>query len=192
MKVGYVALLVDSFTPRNAPQNQCGIGSVVVSEVNERPHDAYAGLIYLMSKSYVDPNKVGLLGWSHGGSAAMSSMDVSKFHGSLNFKIAVTFYPGCGLYNAFGGVSTSMWKPYAPFVVLIGSADTVISPTNCQIRLSRAQTLGASGTSLGIFPNAHHSFDLARSVTTTFTQDDVNAKTAFDPLAMQIFAAFLH
>lgn len=192
VKAGYVALLVDSFTPRNAPQDQCGNGNTGVSEVNDRPHDAYAGLKYLASKSYVYADKIGLLGWSHGGSAAMSSLDVSKFNASLNFKAAVAFYPGCGLYNAFGGVSTSTWKPYAPFVILIGSADTTVSPSFCQTRVSRAKALGASGTSITIFTNAHHSFDMARSVTATFTQDDVNAKTAADAQAMQFFAAALH
>ena len=191
VRAGYVALLVDSFTPRSAPQDQCGNGNTGVSEVNDRPFDAYAGLKFLASKSYVTVAKIGLLGWSHGGSAGLATMDVTKFNTSANFKAAVEFYPGCGLYNAFGGVSQSTWKPYAPSVILIGSADTVVNPSYCQTRVSRAQSLGATGISITLFNNAHHSFDMARQVSSTYTQDDVNAKTAADAQAIQFFAAQL-
>jgi dienelactone hydrolase len=82
VKAGYAVLLVDSFTPRNAPQDQCGNGNTGVSEVNDRPYDAYAGLKYLASKSYVSADKIGLPGWSHGGSSTMASMDVTRFNTS--------------------------------------------------------------------------------------------------------------
>ena len=190
VRAGYVALLVDSFTPRSAAQNECG-GTISVSEVNDRPYDAYAGLKYLVSKSYVSATKIGLLGWSHGGSAGMAAMDATRFNASASFKAAVEFYPGCGLYNAFGGLSQSTWKPYAPSIILIGSADTVVSPSYCQTRVSRAQMLGATSVSITLFNNAHHSFDMARQVSSSFTQDDVNAKTAADAQAMQFFAASL-
>ena len=191
VRAGYVALLVDSFTPRGAAQNQCGNGSTGVSEVNDRPYDAYAGLNYLASKRFVAADRIGLLGWSHGGSSALATTDVSKFNASANFKAAVEFYPGCGLWGAFGGVSRSTWQPYAPSLILIGSADTVVNPAYCQTRVSTAQTLGTTGLSLTIFEDAHHSFDQARQVNSTYTQADVNAKTAADPQAMQFFAAQL-
>ena len=188
VRAGYVALLVDSFTPRIAPQNECGSGTPAVSEVTARPYDAYAGLRFLASQPYVYTAKIGLLGWSQGASATMATMDVTKFNATYNFKAAVAFYPGCGLYNAFGGLNTSTWKPYAPFIILIGSADTVVRPSYCQTRVSRAQKLGASWASMTLFPNAHHSFDLATTVTATYTQDDVNAKKAGDAQTMQLFA----
>jgi dienelactone hydrolase len=191
VKVGYVALLVDSFTPRRAAQNQCGNGNTGVSEVNDRPYDAYAGLKYLASKSYVAADQIGLLGWSHGGSSALATLDVSKFIASASFKAAVEFYPGCGLYNAFGGVTQSTWQPYAPSIILQGSADTVVNSSFCQTRVSRAQMLGAAVVNITVFPNAHHSFDMARQVSGSFTQDDVNAKIAADAQTMQFFAAQL-
>jgi dienelactone hydrolase len=187
----YVALLVDSFTTRNAAQNQCGNGSGGVSEVDDRPYDAYAGLDYLASQSFVDAASIGLLGWSHGGSATLATMDVTQFDALSNFKAAAAFYPGCGLYGAFGGVNNSTWEPYAPFIVLHGSADTVVSPAYCQTRVDTAQSLGATDTSITIFQNAQHSFDMARSVSNGFTQDDVNAKTAADAQVIQFFATHL-
>ena len=188
---GYVALLVDSFTPRGAAQNECGLGTASVSVVHARPVDAYAALQFLASKSFVSANRVGLLGWSHGGSSTMAALDVTKANASYRFKAAVAFYPGCGMQNAFGGISRSTWKPYTPFVILHGSADTVASPSTCQTRVSRAQSLGALNVSITIFNNAQHKFDQANTLGNGFIQADVDAKRAADPQAMQVFATYL-
>jgi len=190
VKAGYVALLVDSFTPRKAP-NQCGNGSVGVSEVNDRPHDAYAGLRYLRSISYVSANRIGLMGWSHGGSATMATMDETYFDAFSSFKAAVEFYPGCGMWGAFGGVNNSTWKPYAPLLLLIASADKVVKPSYCRTRVSTAQSLGAANLSLTAFTGAQHSFDMARSLGNGWVQADLDAKAAADTQALQFFATWL-
>ena len=188
---GYVALLVDSFTPRNATQNQCGNGTIGVSEVNDRPYDAYAGLNYLASQAFVVTNKIGLLGWSHGGSSTMAAMDTSKFIKGSSFKAAVAFYPGCGMSNAFGGIKRSTWRPYAPLIILHGSADTVANPTTCITRVTLAQKLGATNLSINIFENAQHRFDGARQIINGFTQYDVDARVAADAQVMHYFSTYL-
>src|SRR5690349_11695852 len=70
--LGYVAVLVDSFGPRGYP---AGFGRHsynerpdAVNEVTVRPLDAYGALAYLRGRSDVDPDRVGLQGWSNGGS----------------------------------------------------------------------------------------------------------------------------
>ena len=191
VNAGYVALLVDSFTPRNAAQNQCGSGTAGVSEVNDRPYDAYAGLNYLASQAFVASNKIGLLGWSHGGSSAMAAMDATKLVKSSIFKAAAAFYPGCGMDNAFGGIKRSTWKPYAPLLILHGSADTVANPATCVTRVTLAQKLGATGLSINIFESAQHRFDGARQVANGFTQYDVDAKIAADAQVMYFFGVHL-
>ncbi len=191
VNAGYVALLVDSFTPRNALQNQCGNGTIGVSEVNDRPYDAYAGLKYLASQAFVASNKIGLLGWSHGGSSVMVTMDATKFMRGSSFKAAIAFYPGCGLSNAFGGIRQSAWKPYAPFLILHGSADTVASPAACTTRVTLAQQLGATSLAINIFENAQHRFDGARQVANGFTQYDVDAKLTADEQVMHFFGTNL-
>lgn len=191
VNAGYAALVVDSFTPRKAAQNECGNGSTGVSEVNDRPYDAAAGLKFLAARSDISASRIGLLGWSHGGSATMVSMDVTKYGTSNNFKAAVAFYPGCGLYDALGGVKNSTWKPYAPFALLIGSVDTVVSVDYCKARISKAQTLGSTNTIIAIYTNAKHSFDGATQITSTFTQADVDAKKAADSKVMDFWASYL-
>jgi dienelactone hydrolase len=184
---GYVALLVDSFTPRQAPQNQCELPRAVVSEIKDRPLDAYAGLKFLASEPYVDASKVALLGWSQGGSSVMAAMHVGRADPVYRFKAAAAFYPGCGLRNAFGGVSQSTWRPYAAFMIFHGSADAVVRAGICRARVTRAQLLGATFTRIIIYRDAQHSFDAARTATAPFAEADVAAKIAADARIMQFF-----
>jgi dienelactone hydrolase len=192
VKAGYAALLVDSFTPRNIPQEQCDRNGAGLSVVNIRASDAYAGLNYLASQAFVDPDKIGLLGWSHGGSGSMAAMDITKFRTLHNFKAAVAFYPGCGLNNLFGGLTDSTWKPYTSLIIFFGTADKVVSLADCKNRVRTAKALGATDLGIIVFPNAQHSFDVARKVDDHFTQYDVNAKTMADATAMLFFDKRLH
>src|SRR5215468_6298603 len=76
--LGYVAVLVDSFGPRGYPG---GFGRHTynerpdpVNEVTVRPLDAYGALAYLRSRPDVAPDRIGLQGWSNGGSATLAAM----------------------------------------------------------------------------------------------------------------------
>jgi dienelactone hydrolase len=63
-KWGYVALIVDSFSPRGV-NRVCG-QSYRVPDL-ERAGDAYGAAIYLKQLPYVDSDNIGLMGFSHGG-----------------------------------------------------------------------------------------------------------------------------
>ena len=77
---GYLALLVDGFGPRGYPQGfPRGSYDFRPGEINEvtiRPLDAYGALAYLRSRPDVVMDRVGLLGWSNGGSATMAAMSI--------------------------------------------------------------------------------------------------------------------
>lgn len=186
---GYVALLVDSFGPRGTPQNQCGNGPVGVSEVSDRPHDANAARAFLASRTgEVDGQRIALLGWSHGGSSTFSALS-NTMATAGGFRAGFAFYPGCGLYNAFGGISTSTYVPYAPLLILHGGADPLYQSGYCPTRIQRAIELGA-GTASGnpiemiVYSGAQHSFDNARKVDGEYTIYDVNAKSSADAEVM--------
>lgn len=198
-KAGYAALLIDSFGPRGVPQNQCGNGPVGVSEVSDRPNDAYAGLAFLASRPLdFDAHRVAVMGWSHGGSSALSTLSsTSGTRLEGRFRGAFAFYPGCGLYNAFNGITTSTYVPYAPLLIFHGDADPLYTTGYCQTRLSRAVALGASpanGNPMGMttYRSAKHSFDNARRVGDEFTIYDVNAKIAADAEVMNRLPDLLH
>lgn len=185
---GYVALVVDSFSGRNAPQNQCGNGRDGVSEVTDRPYDAHGAWQFLKTSysGWVDPAKIALLGWSHGASSTISTLSdslVSEL--GKPFQVGFAFYPGCGLYNAFGGISTSTYVPYAPLHILHASKDPLYTSGYCDKRIDNAEKLGSTDMDMVVYLGAQHNFDNARRVDSKWTQADVDAKTAADTFVMQ-------
>src|SRR4051794_22091803 len=109
---GYVAIAVDSFSPRGV-KAVCGRdpSRTGVNEVADRASDAFAALTYLRSLSYVSPQRIAVLGWSNGGSTAPATVGAKapvQPPAAGGFQAAVAFYPGCGLRGAF--------KPYRPTV----------------------------------------------------------------------------
>lgn len=187
---GYVALVVNSFTARGADENQCGNGSAGTSEVNDRPYDSAAAAVFLSQLSTVNPAKIGVMGWSHGGSSVLAALDRLDIPGNELLKVGVSFYPGCGLYNAFGGIAASTWKPAAPTLILHGGADPLYTGGNCAARVTNAKALGAT-VDMTAYVGAQHSFDQAKQVTDKWTQWDVNAKQSADPTARLFLDAYL-
>jgi len=189
---GYIALVVDSFTPRGTAQNQCGNGTAGVSEVSDRPVDAYAARKYLSGLPNVDTRRVAILGWSHGASSVLATLSnthtVTESPNNL-FRGGIAFYPGCGLYNAFGGISGSTYVPYAPLIIMEGTEDDLFKSGFCRARIDNAKRLGAGSVTGNavtgiVYSGAKHSFDNARPGDVNFTAYDLNAKSAGDQETM--------
>ncbi len=89
---GYVVLMVDSFTPRHVT-NMCSPATFRQNVYDERRYDAYAGLAYLQSQSYVDGTHVALMGWSEGGGTVLRTVENLAPHKPPGFVAAVAFYP---------------------------------------------------------------------------------------------------
>tara|TARA_B100000745_G_scaffold269000_1_gene195303 strand:- start:209 stop:943 length:735 start_codon:yes stop_codon:yes gene_type:complete len=180
---GYDVLLINSFSFRGADQNQCGNGDAGVSEVNDRPWDVLAAVNYLPQLAGVDTNNILLMGWSHGGSSVLATIQQNYLPLPANtFKAAVAYYPGCGLYGAFGGISQSQWVPNTPLLILHGDQDSLYTSGYCDQRINRAIQLGANQNNgnpitMEVYVGAQHSFDYAYSVGGKWTQADVDARS---------------
>lgn len=188
-RAGYTALLVDSFTARGDAQNQCGNGTAGTDEVVGRAYDALGGYDALArTTSYkVDPARVAVLGWSQGGSTTLSVLDISSW--PAVFKLGVAFYPACGLHNAYGGISASMYAPYSPLYVLLGTADDFYKSGYCQTRQQRSLDLGSlEFKPIWTHTDAGHSFDYCTKTSSTCTSIDTYAKTRADPRVMEILS----
>jgi len=186
-RAGYTALLVDSFTARGDAQNQCGNGTAGTDEVVGRAYDALGGYDALArTTAYrVDPARVAVVGWSQGGSTTLSVMDISTW--PAVFKLGVAFYPACGLHNAYGGVSASLYAPYSPLHVLFGTADEFYKSGSCQARQQRALAMGSvEFKPMWTHTGAGHSFDYCTKTSSTCTSIDTAAKTRADPRVMEI------
>ena len=161
--LGYVVLAVDSFSKRGissacrgAVRTSRGSGKMTPLE---RVLDAYGGLKFLATLPYVDKNRVGVIGWSHGGSVSLRSLLVAHegFYwprdAQLRFAAGVSFYPTCTSHN------TGTPGYYAPVLVLVGEKDDWATPGVCASLVQRGVRAGDEPLSVHVFPDTYHGFD---------------------------------
>ena len=141
---GYVALAIDSFTPRN--MTDC-TGPTSDDEV-----DAFAALRYLTTRPFVIPDRVAVLGASLGGVAAVGDVESNSWEQMYHakFRAGVAFYPSCT--GDSGMVSV-------PTLILIGAKDDWAWAQACQQMVADAEKKGAP-IKLVVYPDATHDFDV--------------------------------
>jgi len=159
---GYIVLAVDSFTTRNQPR-ECAGGGPVRPQI-ERPLDAYGALRWLQSRIDVIPERVGLMGWSHGGGTVLFAIgpggprqrDVgqAKSPGS-DFRAAIAFYPGWCNEQAQNG---TQWNTTVPLLILTGESDVWTRAAPCEAFVESVRRHGAP-VELQVYPDAYHDFD---------------------------------
>jgi dienelactone hydrolase len=149
---GYVALLVDSFGPRGH-RSICELQKRPILESRERVEDAYAAAQWLNRQSYVAAGRIGLLGWSNGGTGTLYSMRAAS-RIEPGFTAAVAFYPGCRTLSR----AKTPYRAYAPLLVLSGEADDWTPAETCRQLAAIAQKEGAP-VEIVTYPGAHHAFD---------------------------------
>jgi dienelactone hydrolase len=156
---GYLALLPDSFGPRNKGHGfgRFTHGDPDRDDVNERtvrPLDAEGALKYLQSRKDVAPGRIFLQGWSNGASTALNVMYRQASLPSGGFRAAVAFYPGCGPR----ALISQDYKSVSPVTVFLGSDDEEVSPAVCHRVLDSAKN---NGSPIGVvdYAGATHDFD---------------------------------
>jgi len=164
---GYAVLFPDSFNPRGL-RELCSLPAreQPVTQDNRRL-DVLGALDYLRSRPDIASNRIALLGWSHGGSAVLASMNarnpvVAAYLARLRepdefYLTAIAFYPGCyGALRAREGYS-----PAAPVRIFIGQSDDWTSPKPC-VMLGEAMEAMDLPLHVTTYPGTHHGFDAPR------------------------------
>ena len=156
---GYVALLVDSWSPR-------GYGKTCDPKLPDIPNterfaDAVGALRFLQGKPYVDPARIGVIGWSNGGVFALAvingpSLERARRRGVVlpepGFRASVAVYPG-GCYSLVEELVTR------PLLVLLGDADDWTVPGPC-VEMVEAMRRRGADASIVLYPQAYHYFDV--------------------------------
>ena len=154
---GFVVVHVDSFRPRGfnevcvqaQPHSRPGV---------ERARDAYGALAWLQAQPFVDPARIGLMGWSHGGSTTLWTVrDGARARPAglrHDFAAAVAFYPGCAGPLAW----RAGWTTHIPLLVLIGDADDWTPAPPC-VALAESAIARGVPLELVLYAGAHHGFD---------------------------------
>ncbi len=152
-RAGYSALIVDSLTPRYEVE-LCTqrTGSRRVTQSNRRL-DALGAVAYLAERPDVDPKRIGLVGWSNGGSTVLSATNLRHRDVAAALvqpAFAVAFYPGCEVDLKRG------YEAVAPLRMLVGQADDWTAAGPC-----RALAREAAGPRPEIegYAGAYHGFD---------------------------------
>ena len=188
IEAGYIALLVDGFGPRGYaqgfPQHSYESRPAELNEVTVRPLDAYGALEYLRSRPDVIPDRIGLQGWSNGGSAALASMasdapGITAPTAATGFRAALVFYPACGLKGQF---DAKPFRPYAPVLVFHGTADDEVSYKRCVALVEKSQENGGN-VQIKIYQGATHSFD---SPSRKRQKVDANAEATEDAVEQSV------
>jgi len=154
---GYVFLELDSFGPRGVSE-ACTDYLQVAPLI--RAKDAHAAQAYLATLPFVDPVRIAVLGWSHGGITVLEAIANPYLNEPMRpdpFAAAVAFYPYCPLKLA---------KPDAPLLVLIGDADDWTPVNRCTSMELRGDPLPPY--ELMVYPGATHAFDWPAAPETYF------------------------
>ena len=182
---GYAVIIPDSFSTRGFPAGVCVDAAPGRSDVSptRRARDAYAGLAYARTLSFIDGRTVGLLGGSHGGSTTLAAMSAPEIDSEplagdkrAGFSAAVALYPGCtAQLEARRRAARGAYRPTAPLLILIGDHDDWTPAEPCRTLAEASQAAGYA-VRIKIYPGAHHSFDSDRPV--RFVEARVNSNSA--------------
>jgi dienelactone hydrolase len=156
--LGIHVLVLDSLTARGETE-LCTqrIGTRAVTQAQRR-RDALGALKWLSGQSGVDAARLGVLGWSNGGSTVLAATNGRRpevRQAVARASLAVAFYPGCETDRQSGYEAT------ASLLLLVGSEDDWTPAAPCQ---ALAAESGGAPIELAVFEGAHHGFDGAAAV----------------------------
>jgi dienelactone hydrolase len=162
---GLDVLVTDSLTGRGEKE-LCTqrIGQRRIDQGNRRA-DAWAALQWIAAQPGIDPHRIAVIGWSHGGSTVLSALDLRQplwARVGIVPAAAVAFYPGCS--EALRQQS----QPASPLLLMIGSADdwTPARPCEQWVLALKSRpgpadraTDSTAPVDLRVYQGAFHNFD---------------------------------
>ncbi len=152
--IGVAAFILDAFSGRgivSTVADQSQLDSIAMMT------DAYRALAMLASHSRIDPERIGIMGFSKGAVAAVysSNQRFQKLHGPANLQFAahIGLYTPCNVRYQQDDRTTGK-----PIRLFHGIADDYVSIEPCRAYVARLKGAGAN-VALAEYPNAHHAYD---------------------------------
>jgi dienelactone hydrolase len=152
-ELGIASFVIDNFTGR-------GITETATDRSRLSPSadvaGALAALSLLASHPAIDPRRIGVIGFSRGGSVAINSafepIRRAVIDDDLRFAAHVAVYPGCSV------TEVSAYLDGSPILMLLGGKDDYTPASAC---VAYAEGLRAKGAAVSVvvYPNAYHAFD---------------------------------
>ena len=151
--LGMHVLVVDSLTARYEKElcTQRN-GTRRVTQANRRL-DALGAIAYLADRADVDAGRIGLIGWSNGGSTVLSASNLHHRDvaaATVKPAFAIAFYPGCESDLKRG------YSPAGPVLMLVGQLDDWTPSAPC---VALAKSVTEMRPEIAVYPGAWHGFD---------------------------------
>lgn len=164
---GWLALILDSNTPRRVTNNCQGAHSPVTQR--HIAEDTAAALAYLRSLPMAKADRLAVVGFSWGAMVG-AKLSGGPYQAGLapptsGLRAIAAFYPGCGTSNTNAPphvVASYEWggKVVTPLMLFLGAKDDDTPPGFCTDRADRARSLGQPVT-YRVYPDAAHAFDVS-------------------------------
>jgi dienelactone hydrolase len=157
VKIGVAGFVVDSFAPRHIVQTATDQSQLsTVANVA----DALAALRLLAAHPRIDPQRIGVMGFSKGGQVALYTA-LEPYRRAMvaddtRFALHVPLYPYCNDWPVAEHVTG------APLLLLLGGRDDYTPAAPCQDYAAWFRTKGAAATVI-VYPDAYHDFDSSRA-----------------------------
>jgi len=149
---GYAAFILDSFGPRGV-RSVCAPAAQPAVTPSDRAADVISAALWLRGQPGIDPDRIGVLGLSHGGSTAAwvtQAVYEQQYPGLL--KASVDYYGACRAPESHGTV---------PLLALAGEADTWGHPARTCRDFAR-KLRADQPFEVYTYPNVAHDFDNPR------------------------------
>ena len=170
-KNGIAAFIPYSFEARGFSNTRSTQGTGTTFGM--RVADAFGALKLLSMHPAIDPNRIGVMGYSSGGFASLLSIDEkvrkNMVSGDLKFAAHVNVYAASIL------VFKDNQPTDAPMLFLMGEKDDACPQEKVLEIADKIRTAGGDVT-IQIYPGAHHSFDSSSSVKSVPMDNDGNCQ----------------
>jgi dienelactone hydrolase len=163
VELGYVAILVDSYTGRGIDWQLSCEGRVLPG--SQRAADVLVALEFARQQPAVDPDRLFVMGYSHGGWTVLEALANGdalppKLSDSPGNHLAgvvgvIAWYPYCGI----GAEYTRGWSSDVPVLILLAADDQTTAPEPC-IDIANEHSQRGLPVQWRVYPGVDHGFDL--------------------------------
>jgi dienelactone hydrolase len=162
---GIATLEVDMWTPRGikgTPQSR-------PKRLRETYPDTFGALRFLAQQPEIDPQRIGVMGFSWGGGLALAAASASLVQeltgGALQFAAHAPFYPVCW---SFLKSAADFKLTGAPVRIFAGERDDYEEADTCKQLVERLPADSRASVTLTIYPGATHAWDTRSGATNFF------------------------
>lgn len=155
-EMGIAAIVADHFGPRGVTSTVTDQQSVTALEMEE---DAFALLARFAADPRIDPRRIGVMGFSKGGSVSIDTA-LKRYADRFlpdgpRFAVHAAFYPSCS-NQPFNLATTG-----GPILVMNGESDSYVSWQVCRDLVAKLAAAGAAVHHI-VYPDGRHGWDGSR------------------------------